>query len=191
MQGIFAAEVIPDCGVGTFCPNGAITRKEMAKFLLLAKNGASYSPPACTTATFSDVPCSNPYAAWIYEIAREGITSGCAAGVFCPDGTVTRSQMSVFLMVARGYPAAACPPSSFLDVPTSSPVLRLDQPGGGEGDHRRLRRRQLLPGEPGAARPDVGVPGDHVRDPDPQRWGREAASPCREAPLGGRPASLA
>jgi hypothetical protein len=121
IQGIFAAEVIPDCGVGAFCPNGAITRKEMAKFLLLAKNGASYTPPACTTATFSDVPCSHPYASWIYEIAREGITSGCAAGVFCPDGTVTRSQMSVFLMVARGFPAAACPPSSFADVPQGSP----------------------------------------------------------------------
>ena len=121
IQGIYAAEVIPDCGVGSFCPNGAITRKEMAQFLLLAKNGASYTPPPCTTATFSDVPCSNPYAAWIYEIAREGITSGCATGVFCPDGTVTRSQMSVFLMVARGFPAAPCPPSSFADVPTSSP----------------------------------------------------------------------
>jgi hypothetical protein len=121
IQGIFAAEVIPDCGVGSFCPNGLITRKEMSKFLLLAKNGASYVPPACTTPMFSDVPCSNAYAAYINEIAREGITSGCAAGVFCPDGNVTRSQMAVFLMVARGYPAAACPPSTFNDVPTSSP----------------------------------------------------------------------
>lgn len=121
VQGIYAAEVIQGCSVGTFCPNGAITRKEMAQFLLLAKNGAGYTPPACTTATFSDVPCSNPYAPWIYEIAREGITSGCSPGLFCPDGTITRSQMSVFLMVARGYPPAACPPSSFADVPTSSP----------------------------------------------------------------------
>jgi hypothetical protein len=121
MQGIYAAEVIPECGAGQFCSEGAITRKEMSKFLLLAKNGASYTPPACTTATFSDVPCSNPYAPWIYEIAREGITSGCATGIFCPDGTITRSQMSVFLMVARGYPPAACPPSSFADVATTSP----------------------------------------------------------------------
>lgn len=120
IQGIYAAEVIPDCGVGAFCPNNAITRKEMAQFLLKAKNGASYSPPACTTPMFSDVPCSNPYAAWINEMAREGITGGCSPGVFCPDGTVTRAQMAVFLMVARGFPPAACPPSSFLDVPTSS-----------------------------------------------------------------------
>jgi hypothetical protein len=121
IQGIYAAEVIPDCGVGSFCPNNAITRKEMAKFLLLARFGASYTPPACTTPIFSDVPCSHPYATWINEIAREGITSGCAAGMYCPDGNITRSQMAVFLMVARGFPAAACPPSTFADVPSNSP----------------------------------------------------------------------
>jgi hypothetical protein len=120
IQGIYAAEVMPDCGVGSFCSEGVITRKEMAKFLLLAKNGASYAPPACTTAMFSDVPCSNPYAAWVNELAREGITGGCAPGAFCPDGSITRSQMSVFLMVARGLPALPCPPSSFSDVAATS-----------------------------------------------------------------------
>jgi hypothetical protein len=120
IQGIYAAEVIPDCGVGSFCPNNVITRKEMSKFLLISKNGANYSPPACTTAMFTDVPCSNPYAIWVNEIAREGITGGCGGGNFCPEGSVTRAQMAVFLMVTRGYPAAPCPPSSFLDVPTSS-----------------------------------------------------------------------
>jgi hypothetical protein len=69
---------------------------------------------------FTDVPCSNPYAIWVNEIAREGITGGCGGGNFCPEGSVTRAQMAVFLMVTRGYPAAPCPPSSFLDVPTSS-----------------------------------------------------------------------
>ena len=121
IQGIYAAEVIPECAVGSFCPDGNITRKEMAKFLLLARYGASFVPPACTTPMFSDVPCSHPYAIWINEMARQGITSGCAAGVFCPDGTVTRSQMAVFLMVASGVSPAPCPPSSFLDVASSSP----------------------------------------------------------------------
>jgi hypothetical protein len=121
IQGIYAAEVIPECAAGSFCPNNAITRKEMAKFLLLSKLGASFTPPACTVPMFTDVPCSHPYATWINEIAREGITSGCGAGLYCPDGNITRSQMAVFLMVARGFPPAACPPSTFLDVPTNSP----------------------------------------------------------------------
>jgi len=124
IQGIYAAEVIPECAIGSFCPNGAITRKEMAKFLLTAKLGASFTPPACTTPMFSDVPCSHPYAIWINEIAREGITSGCAAGLFCPDGTINRAQMSVFLMVAAGANPAACPPSAFSDVASTSPFCK-------------------------------------------------------------------
>ena len=120
IQGIYAQEIIPECAVGSFCPNGAITRKEMAKFLLLARFGAGFVPPACTTPMFSDVPCSHPYAIWINELAREGITGGCAPGIFCPDGNITRAQMSVFLMVAVGASPAPCPPSSFNDVPSSS-----------------------------------------------------------------------
>ncbi|HEX9943590.1 MAG TPA: S-layer homology domain-containing protein [Thermoanaerobaculia bacterium] len=120
IQGIYAAEVIPGCAIGSFCPEGVITRKEMARFLLTAKNGASYTPPACTSPMFSDVPCSHPYAIWINELAREGITGGCAPGLFCPDGTINRAQMAVFLMVAAGASPASCPPSAFNDVAASS-----------------------------------------------------------------------
>jgi S-layer family protein len=121
IQGIYAAEVMPECALGSFCPSGAITRKEMAKFLLTAKFGAGFTPPACTSPMFSDVPCSHPYATWINELAREGITSGCAPGLFCPDGTINRAQMSVFLMVAIGASPASCPPAPFGDVSSSSP----------------------------------------------------------------------
>jgi hypothetical protein len=124
IQGIYAAEVIPGCGVSTFCSENPVTRKEMAKFLLLSKNGASYTPPACVTPQFSDVPCSNPYAAWINEIANEGITSGCAPGLFCPDGNITRSQMAVFLLVAVAATPPPCPPSTFADVPSGSPFCK-------------------------------------------------------------------
>jgi hypothetical protein len=120
VQGVFAAEVMPDCGVGSFCPNSPITRKEMAKFLLLARYGASYTPPACTTPMFTDVPCSNPYAVWVNEMAREGITGGCGGSSFCPEGNITRAQMSVFLMVAKGLPSVPCPPSPFTDVASTS-----------------------------------------------------------------------
>src|SRR6185295_10418858 len=77
--------------------------------------------PACSSPVFSDVPCSHPYATWINQMAAEGITSGCATGIFCPEGTVTRSQMAVFLMVAVGATPAPCPPSPFADVSSSSP----------------------------------------------------------------------
>ena len=42
--------------------------------------------------------------AWphIEALASSGITVGCGAGVFCPDATLTRRQMAVFLAKALG-----------------------------------------------------------------------------------------
>ncbi|HEX2224947.1 MAG TPA: PQQ-dependent sugar dehydrogenase [Thermoanaerobaculia bacterium] len=93
-----AAEFITGgCGGGNFCPNGSVTREQMAVFLLLALEGSGYTPPACTTPVFADVPCSSPFARWINEIAARGVTAGCGGGNFCPGDAVTRGQMSVFL----------------------------------------------------------------------------------------------
>ena len=40
------------------------------------------------------------------DLAREGITGGCATSPaqYCPDGTVTRGQMAVFLVRAFHLP---------------------------------------------------------------------------------------
>ena len=63
--------------------------------------------PAPATATFAnDVPTSHPYFQFIEALAASGITSGCGAGSYCPDQTLTRGQMAVFLSKALGlaYP---------------------------------------------------------------------------------------
>jgi hypothetical protein len=74
----------------------------MAVFLLRAMHGSGYSPPAATGTMFTDVPASHPFAKWIEELAREGITGGCATSPprYCPNATVTRAQMAVFLVRA-------------------------------------------------------------------------------------------
>ena len=69
----------------------------MAVFLLRAKYGAAYTPPPAT-GLFTDVPTSYWAAAWIEQLAREGITSGCGGGNFCPGSAVNRAQLSVFLV---------------------------------------------------------------------------------------------
>lgn len=56
--------------------------------------------PAPVTATFDDVPTSHPFFQFVEALVGEGITSGCGSGDYCPDQTVTRGQMAVFL--ARG-----------------------------------------------------------------------------------------
>jgi hypothetical protein len=57
---------------------------------------------------FTDVPASNPFCPWIEELARQGITSGCTPTTFCPSASVTRAQMSVFIVkTAIGGPVAS------------------------------------------------------------------------------------
>jgi len=58
--------------------------------------------PAPATATFNDVPTSDPYFRAIEALAASGITSGCGGGNFCPNDVVTRSQLAKFLAVALG-----------------------------------------------------------------------------------------
>ncbi|MFZ5820838.1 MAG: S-layer homology domain-containing protein [Chloroflexota bacterium] len=91
------------CGAGNFCPGNPVTREQMAVFLLVAKHGAGYTPPAAV-GMFSDVPAGNPFAEWIEQLANEGITGGCGGGKFCPQTPVTRAQMAVFLVAAFNLP---------------------------------------------------------------------------------------
>jgi hypothetical protein len=104
-SGAFAADWIEQlsaegitfgCGGGNYCPDAAVTRAQMAVFLLRAKYGSSHLPPPAT-GVFADVPASDPFAKWIEQLAAEGITSGCGAGNYCPDDPNTRGQMAVFL----------------------------------------------------------------------------------------------
>lgn len=97
IEQLAAEGITGGCGGGNFCPNGSVTREQMAVFLLAALEGSGYTPPACTTPVFADVPCSSPFAPWINEIAARGVTAGCGGGNFCPGDAVTRGQMSVFL----------------------------------------------------------------------------------------------
>ncbi len=91
------------CGNGNYCPDGKITRAQMAVFLLRAKHGASYVPPAASGTLFGDVPGDYWAASWVEELANEGISSGCGGGDFCPDAEVNRAQMAVFLVNTFGW----------------------------------------------------------------------------------------
>ncbi len=103
-----------------YCPENTVTRAQMAVFLLRGIHGSSYVPPAVGAGTgFADVPTNHPVAAWIKQLAAEGITGGCSGGNYCPDATVTRAQMAVFLLRSKYTSAYTPPPANgdFTDVP--------------------------------------------------------------------------
>jgi hypothetical protein len=77
----------------------------MAVFLLRAKYGPAYTPPAAT-GVFQDVPVSYWAAGWIEQLAAEGITGGCSATpkLYCPASPVLRDQMAAFLVRAFNLP---------------------------------------------------------------------------------------
>jgi glucose/arabinose dehydrogenase len=108
-----------------YCPNNNVTRSQMAIFLLRGKHGSSYTPPAPAGDVFGDVPVNAFAAAWIEQLAVEGITGGCGDGNYCPNNFVTRSQMAIFLLRAK-YGSDYIPPAvgeegtSFNDVPADA-----------------------------------------------------------------------
>jgi len=98
-----AAGITKGCNPPTndkFCPDGLVTRGQMAAFLVralkLTDDGGGN--------TFSDDDGSI-FEADIAKMAAAGITKGCNPPTndkFCPDGLVTRGQMAAFLHRALG-----------------------------------------------------------------------------------------
>jgi len=100
-------------------PGSGITRSQAADFYtfqVTLPTGTDYAfkgirvfwhrqvGPAPATATFNDVPTSDPAFQYIEALAASGITAGCNTSppMYCPDMTLTRRQMAVFLSKALG-----------------------------------------------------------------------------------------
>jgi len=121
IQAIYDAGITGGCGNAplVYCPASPVTRAQMAIFLLKGIHGSAYTPPPASGGLFGDVPRGHWAAAWIEQLADEGITSGCGSGNFCPDTIVTRDQMAIFLLRAKHGSSYTPPPASgavFSDV---------------------------------------------------------------------------
>jgi hypothetical protein len=89
------------CGVQRYCPDGSVSRGQMATFLVRA-----LGLPATSRDYFDDDEGSSHQGS-INRLAASGITSGCDADRFCPDGLVTRAQMATFLSRAFDLPSTS------------------------------------------------------------------------------------
>jgi hypothetical protein len=123
VERLYSAGVTAGCSVSPldYCPSSPVSRAEMAVFIEVGIHGTAYQPPPAT-GLFGDVPPTSPYAPWIEQFARDGITAGCGNGNYCPNENVTRAQMAVFLL--RATHPARCVYSEatgnvFADVPAT------------------------------------------------------------------------
>jgi hypothetical protein len=101
------ARITTGCTATRFCPNAAVTRGQMASFLVRA-----LELPSTGRDFFRDDE-SSAHEADINRLAASGIASGCAPGRYCPSATVTRAEMASFL--TRGLSLARASRDYFYD----------------------------------------------------------------------------
>jgi hypothetical protein len=123
---LFHHGITGGCGGLNYCPGNTTTRDQMSVFVLVAKEGAGYTPPPCTSPVFGDVPSNNPFCPFIEELARRGVVSGCGGGNYCPLNPVTRAQMAVFVLrtLDPNLTPPACTTPVFNDVPANDGFCR-------------------------------------------------------------------
>jgi hypothetical protein len=118
IQKMYELGITEGCGSGMYCPSASVTRAQMAIFIIRTRFGATATFTYPSSAYFSDVPSDGFGFSWIQRMKLDSITSGCGAGIYCPNGTVTRGDMAVFIM--RG---------AFNDLlPAGTPVITSISP---------------------------------------------------------------
>jgi hypothetical protein len=88
-----SAGIATGCSVGRFCPDGPVTRGQMAAFLRRSRPQLlAISEPSPFVDTIDSV-----FEDDIAALASAGATAGCGNGRYCPDRPVTRGEMAAFL----------------------------------------------------------------------------------------------
>jgi hypothetical protein len=104
---LYLEGITAGCGSNLFCPDGRVTRGQMATFLVRALN-----LPNTGTDYFTD-DTGSVHENNINRLRAAGITAGCGGTRFCPDGLVTRAQMATFLV--RGFDLPSTSTDYFTD----------------------------------------------------------------------------
>lgn len=113
-----------------YCPEDAMTRAEMAAFVVRSLLGENFSYG--TAPYFTDVPSGHAAFRYIQKLKELGVTNGCTTTAYCPEATVTRGQMAAFVVRAvLGITAAEMFPYPtepyFSDVPAGHPFFAYIQ----------------------------------------------------------------
>jgi hypothetical protein len=96
IDALVAAGITRGCGLPedrNFCPDRAVTRGEMAAFLVRA---FGYEIPEDVDEFVDDD--ESVFEQDIEALAAAGITSGCGSDIYCPERPMLRSNLAVFLV---------------------------------------------------------------------------------------------
>jgi murein DD-endopeptidase MepM/ murein hydrolase activator NlpD len=121
VDALYQAGVTNGCATDpmAFCPEDPVTRAEMAAFLLraLGIDGTSGG----YAGYFADVRSSDWFAGYAEQLFLTDITTGCATDPlrYCPNASVTRAEMAVFIVRALNGSAGAVQ-GTFSDVPVGA-----------------------------------------------------------------------
>ena len=121
IEWMVAARIASGFPNGTFKPQDAVKRQQMANFMYNLAGRPEFTPPV--DQTFVDYPPSSTYYEQVEWMADEEIASGFPDGTFRPQEPVKRQQMANFLYNLAGQPTFV-PPSNanrtFSDYPANS-----------------------------------------------------------------------
>jgi hypothetical protein len=95
INAVAKAGVTYGCAATRYCPSLAVSRAQMASFLVRALG----LPPSGADAFTDDE--GSIHEADINALAAAGVTSGCGVGRYCPNASVSRGEMAAFLH--RGF----------------------------------------------------------------------------------------
>jgi probable HAF family extracellular repeat protein len=115
IEALYEAGITSGCSLDPprFCPDDPVTRGQMALFLERGMRGSEYIPPSATGSVFDDVASDYWAAAWIEQLAADGITIGCSTDppLYCPEATASRAEMAIFIEKAMHWPDGYTPPA--------------------------------------------------------------------------------
>jgi hypothetical protein len=125
---LYAEGITAGCSPTRFCPEGRVSRAQMAAFIARAMD-----LPDATRDYFDDDDGST-HEPDINRLARAGLTSGCGGDRYCPSRSVTRGQLASFL-------------ARLLDLsPSPRDYFRDDESSTHESNINRIRRAGLTEG---------------------------------------------
>jgi len=87
---------------GSFRPDQAFTRLQMAIISLLIKNGNKYTPPPAKKQIFADIPISYWAANWAEQMLEQGLSISRNGEKFWPEQGITRAEAAyIFLRASK------------------------------------------------------------------------------------------